>query len=93
MTVTAKALPATGDLLLHTGGIAVHGFSYNNGSGGAGVITIYDSLTATGTVIYRESVATVTAKTRVFNPPITAVTGVTVNISAASGAGSVWMGA
>ena len=92
MAFQAKALPANGTLLLRTGAISVGGFSYNNGSGGAGVITIYDSLTATGKIIYQESVATVTAVTRVFNPPIAATIGVTVNLSAASGgAGSVWM--
>lgn len=91
MAAVPKALPATGTLLLHTGGVKLTGFSYNNGSGGAGVITIYDSLTATGTVIYRESVATLTAVSRVFDPPITAVTGVTVNISAASATGAAWM--
>lgn len=93
MTVTAKALPATGTLLLYTGGIPVSGFSYNNGSGGAGVITIYDSLTASGKIIYQESVATVTAVTRQFDPPIVSTIGVTVNLSAATGTGSVWMGA
>lgn len=91
MAAVPKALPATGTLLLHTGPVKVTGFSFNNGSGGAGVITIYDSLTATGTVIYRESVATLTGVSRVLNPPVTAVTGVTVNISSATATGAVWM--
>lgn len=91
MAMVPKALPATGTLLLRTGAIQVGGFSYNNGSGGAGIITIYDSLTATGKVIYQESVATVTAVTRVINPPVTATIGVTVNISAATATGAVWM--
>jgi hypothetical protein len=91
MAATAKALPATGTLLLHTGQIQVTGFSYNNGSGGAGVITIYDSLTATGKVIYQESVATLTGVARQLSPPVTATIGVTVNLSAGTGTGSVWM--
>ncbi len=89
--IVPKALPATGTSTLHTGEVRVHGFSYNNGSAGAGVITIYDNTAASGRVIYQESVATVTAVTRVFNPPITVTTGVTVNLSAATSTGSVWM--
>lgn len=91
MAMVPKALPATGTSLLHTGAVQVGGFSYNNGSGGSGTITLYDGLTASGPVIYQEAVATVTAVTRVFNPPITAVTGVTVVLSAATSTGTVWM--
>ena len=91
MAVTAKALPASGSSTLHTGPIDFHGFSYNNGSGGAGVITLYDNTAASGKVLYQESVATVTAVTRVFNPPIRAIVGVTVNLSAGTASGSVWM--
>lgn len=91
MALTPKALPATGTLLLHTGPIQVGGFTYNNGSGGAGVITIYDSLTATGKIIYQESVATLTSVARTIVPTITATIGVTVNMSAATSTGAVWM--
>lgn len=89
--MTAKTLPATGTSTLHTGAITVGGFGYNNGSGGAGVLTIYDNTAASGTVIYQESVAAGASVTRTFSPPITAKTGVTVNLSAASTTGSVWM--
>jgi len=91
MAMIAKALPATGASTLHTGAISVGGFNYTNGSGGAGVITIYDNTAASGTVIYQESVAAGVAVTRVLNPPVTAKTGVTVNLSAASSTGAVWM--
>lgn len=91
MAVVAKALPASGSSTLHTGPIQLHGFSYNNGSGGAGVITLYDNTAASGRIIYQESVATLTAVTRVFNPPITATLGVTVNLSAGTASGSAWM--
>jgi hypothetical protein len=91
MALVPKALPASGTLLLFTGAVNVGGISYNNGSGGAGVITIYDSLTATGKIIYQESVATVTAVTRVINPPVTSTIGVTVNLSAGTATGAVWL--
>lgn len=86
-----KALPASGSSTLHTGSIQVGGFSYFNGSGGAGVITIYDNTAASGTIIYEESVATLTGTTVQFNPPITAKTGVTINLSAGTATGTVWM--
>ena len=91
MALSAKALPASGSSTLHTGAITVGGFTYTNGSGGAGIITIYDNTAASGTVIYQESVATVTAVARVFSPAITAKTGVTINLSAGTASGSVWM--
>jgi len=91
MALIAKALPGTGTLLLHTGPITVGGFTYNNGSGGSGTITIYDSLTATGKIIYQEAVATLTSVARVISPTVTATIGVTVNLSAATSTGAVWM--
>ncbi len=91
MAFAAKALPASGSSTLHTGAIQVGGFSFFNGSGGASVITIYDNTAASGTIIYEESVATLTGTTIQFTPPITAKTGVTVNLSAGTASGSVWM--
>ena len=91
MALVPKALPASGSSTLFTGAVQVGGFTYNNGSGGAVVITIYDNTAASGKVIYQESVATVTAVTRVFNPPITTTIGVTVNLSAGTATGAVWM--
>lgn len=91
MAVMPKALPASGSSTLHTGPVLLYGFSYNNGSGGAGVITLYDNTAASGRVIFQESVATVTAITRVFNPPIAATLGVTVNLTAGTASGSAWM--
>lgn len=91
MAFAAKALPASGSSTLHTGAVQVGGFSYFNGSGGASVITIYDNTAASGTIIYEASVATLADATLNFNPPIVAKTGVTVNLSAGTGSGSVWM--
>jgi hypothetical protein len=88
---TPKALPASGSSTLHTGAIQVGGFTFFNGSGGASVITIYDNTAASGTVIYEESVATLGSANISFNPPITAKIGVTVNLSAGTASGSVWM--
>ena len=91
MAFTPKALPASGSSTLHTGAIQVAGFTFFNGSGGASVITVYDNTAASGVIIYEESVATLTATSVQFSPPITAKLGVTVNLSAGTATGSVWM--
>lgn len=91
MAVVPKALPASGSSTLFTGAVDFHGFSYNNGSGGAGVITFYDNTAASGRVIYQESVATVTAITREFTTPIRTTIGLTVNLSAGTASGSAWL--
>jgi hypothetical protein len=91
MAFTPKALPASGSSTLHTGVIQVGGFTFFNGSGGASVITIYDNTAASGVIIYEESVATLTSTAVSFKFPITAKLGVTVNLSAGTATGSVWM--
>lgn len=91
MAAVPKALPASGTSTLFTGAVKFTGFSYNNGSGGAGVITFYDNTAASGRVIYQESVATVTAVTREFTTPIVTTIGLTVNLSAGTATGAAWL--
>lgn len=90
MAFAAKALPASGSSTLHTGAIQLGGFSYFNGNGSTSVLTIYDNTAASGTIIYEVSVATLTDATVQFNPPITAKTGITVNLTQATASGCIW---
>ena len=91
MAMVPKALPASGSSTLRTGAADFGGFSYNNGSGGAGVITFYDNTAASGRVVYQESVATLTSVNRVLNPPVTLTIGLTVNLSAGTATGTAWL--
>jgi len=87
---TAKAYTgAINNVVVHAGPVNVTGFVLNGGAAGA-IFKVYDNATTnSGTILFAASVATNVTKTYMLPVVLNALNGVTINASAAGGAGSV----
>ncbi len=81
MALVAKAYTTSGTTLLHTGPVQLGGLSVANVTANPATVTVYNSLTATGTPIYSETFAANSEAVRTFPFPIYAGTGATLTIT------------
>jgi hypothetical protein len=80
---------ANGNVVVENKSLAVSGFVLNGGAAGATFRVFDNATTNTGTVLFAATLAANTAATYFLSFPILAFNGVTINASAAGGAGSV----
>jgi hypothetical protein len=83
MAVNAKTYGASsGTNAVHTGPIKFYGFSARNTTGATDVVlTVYDSLTATGTILYRRALVASSPLLVQLENPLYAATGISVGIT------------
>lgn len=80
---------AIGNVVVSAGSITVTAFTFNGGAAG-GTFTVFDNATTNaGTVLFAATLAAAQIGTIVLPIPLYARNGVTINSSAALGAGSV----
>ena len=80
---------ASGNVVVENKGIGVAGFVLNGGAAGATFRVFDNATTNTGTVLFAATLGTATAGTFLLPQPVLALNGVTINASAAGGAGTV----
>jgi hypothetical protein len=80
---------ASGNVVVSATPLSVTGFTFNGGAAGA-TFKVYDNATTnSGTILFAATVATNAEVTYLLPTPLKAANGVTINASAAGGAGSV----
>jgi hypothetical protein len=81
---------AIGNVVVENKPIMVSGFSFNGGAAGATFRVFDNATTNSGTVLFAATVGTGIAATYMLPMPIKALNGVTINASAAGGAGALY---
>lgn len=89
-TATAVTYAGTiGTVVLENKPVTLTAVTLNGGAAGATFRFFDNATTNTGTVLLAATVATATSVTISLNVPLQAINGITVNASAAGGAGSI----
>lgn len=91
MGCRAVAVPVTGSALVFSGPTTFYGFSFLDTSAAANTITIYDGLTASGTILYHGSLASSAAGSFSLSGGVHARIGLYVDLTG-DVTGSIWVG-
>jgi hypothetical protein len=83
MAINAKTYgTSSGTNAIHTGAVKFYGFSARNTTSATDVVlTVYDSLTATGTILYKKSLTASAPLMVQLDTPLQALTGISVGIT------------
>jgi hypothetical protein len=80
---------AIGNVVVEAKPVTITAFTLHGGAAGATFRVFDNATTNSGAVLFAATVATATATTFAFPVPLSALNGVTINASAAGGAGSI----